>query len=46
VIELKGKIYVLGLGPGAKEARTEEFVRAIRESQVVITYRTYAEIDT
>lgn len=41
---MKGKIYVLGLGPGAKEARTEEFVRAIRESQVVITYRTYAEL--
>lgn len=43
---MKGRIYVLGLGPGAKDARTEEFVRAIEESQVVITYKTYAELIT
>ena len=40
----RGKIYILGLGPGDKLNRTEAFVRAIKESDVVITYKTYADL--
>jgi precorrin-3B C17-methyltransferase len=40
----KGKIYILGLGPGDRPNMTEAFLKAIQESDVIVTYKTYAEL--
>jgi precorrin-3B C17-methyltransferase len=39
-----GKIYVVGIGPGGKEARTLEMLEAIKESDVIVAYTTYARL--
>ncbi len=37
----KGKIYAVGIGPGAREHRTQRAVDAIRESTGIVGYKTY-----
>ncbi|BDC17935.1 precorrin-3B C(17)-methyltransferase [Acidianus sp. HS-5] len=39
-----GKIFVIGIGPGGKETRTLEMLEAIRQSDVVVAYTTYAKL--
>ncbi|MUM65619.1 precorrin-3B C(17)-methyltransferase [Acidianus infernus] len=39
-----GKIYVVGIGPGGKETRTLEMLKAIKESDVIVAYTTYARL--
>ncbi|MBZ4645484.1 MAG: precorrin-3B C17-methyltransferase / cobalt-factor methyltransferase [Petroclostridium sp.] len=38
---MKGKIYVVGLGPGSYEHMTFRAVQAIEESEVIVGYKTY-----
>ncbi len=40
----KGKIYVVGLGPGDKEHMTYAALHAIEESDTIIGYKTYIEL--
>jgi precorrin-3B C17-methyltransferase len=40
----RGKIYIVGLGPGDRANMTEAFLKVIRESDVIVTYKTYAEL--
>ncbi|BBD72435.1 precorrin-3B C(17)-methyltransferase [Sulfodiicoccus acidiphilus] len=40
----RGKIYLLGTGPGSPDLRTLRTVEALKESDVVVTYRTYAQL--
>ncbi len=38
------RIYVVGIGPGKKEAMTGEAVRAVEDSEIVIGYSKYVEL--
>ncbi len=40
----KGKLYVVGIGPGDLELITPQAVKALRESDVVIGYSTYVKL--
>ncbi|MGO1819435.1 MAG: precorrin-3B C(17)-methyltransferase [Senegalia sp. (in: firmicutes)] len=40
----KGKIYVVGIGPGDKEHMTFRAAHAIEESDIIIGYKTYIEL--
>lgn len=42
--EKKGKLYVVGIGPGAREMMTQQAVRALEKSSVVIGYTTYIDL--
>lgn len=42
--EKKGKLLVIGLGPGSSEHITERARRAIEESEVIIGYNTYVDL--
>ncbi len=37
-------IYVIGIGPGAKETMTLEAVRALEEAEVIVGYKTYIHL--
>lgn len=39
-----GKIYVVGIGPGAADMMTAQADRALRNSDVIIGYRTYVDL--
>jgi len=39
-----GKIYIVGIGPGDKGNRTLRMIGAIKESDVIVAYTTYAEL--
>ncbi|MEM0490892.1 MAG: SAM-dependent methyltransferase, partial [Ignisphaera sp.] len=39
----RGKIYVVGIGPGALELRTIAVLKAIEESSVVLGYKRYID---
>ena len=43
-IEKKGKLYVVGIGPGAREMMTQQAIRALEKSSVVIGYTTYIDL--
>jgi len=40
---MKGKIYVIGIGPGDKDNMTFRSIRAIEESQVLVGYTVYID---
>nr|WP_230972491.1 precorrin-3B C(17)-methyltransferase [Archaeoglobus neptunius] len=40
---LRGKLYVVGIGPGSRAMMTLRAMEAIRESEYVVGYRTYVE---
>jgi precorrin-3B C17-methyltransferase len=40
----RGKIYIVGTGPGDPSSRTLSMVEAIKNSEVVIAYNTYAQL--
>ncbi|MTI65211.1 MAG: precorrin-3B C(17)-methyltransferase [Firmicutes bacterium] len=40
----KGKIYVIGLGPGGREYTTPKAVKAIKSSDVIVGYKTYIKL--
>lgn len=40
----KGKIYVIGCGPGIKRQLTLHALEAIKESQYIMSYKTYVEL--
>ena len=40
----KGKLYVVGIGPGAYEQMTVKAVRALEKSQVIVGYTVYAQL--
>lgn len=42
----KGKIYIIGCGPGSKGQLTMDAIEAIRESDIIMSYKTYSEIIT
>ncbi|MDF2595877.1 MAG: cbiH [Clostridia bacterium] len=37
-------IYVIGIGPGAKETMTLQAIKALEESEVIVGYKTYIEL--
>lgn len=39
------KLYVIGIGPGAREQMTVRADRILRESQVIIGYTVYVDLD-
>lgn len=41
---MKNKIYVVGIGPGREDMMTEEAVRALLQSDVIIGYTAYIEL--
>lgn len=41
---MAGKIYIIGIGPGDKNNRTLRMLEAIKESDVIVAYTTYAEL--
>ncbi|SKC75614.1 precorrin-3B C(17)-methyltransferase [Maledivibacter halophilus] len=40
----KGKIYVIGIGPGDREQMSLMSLKAIKESEVIVGYKTYINI--
>ncbi|WP_053956641.1 precorrin-3B C(17)-methyltransferase [Inediibacterium massiliense] len=40
----KGKIYVVGLGPGSYEHMSDRAKKAIEDSQVIVGYKTYIDL--
>lgn len=42
--EKKGKLFVVGIGPGSSEHLTPAALDAIRQAQVIVGYRTYVEL--
>lgn len=42
--EKRGKLLIIGFGPGAYEHITERALQAIKESEVVIGYNTYVDL--
>ena len=38
------KLYVIGIGPGAREQMTVRADRILRESQVIIGYTVYVDL--
>ncbi|RKD30602.1 precorrin-3B C(17)-methyltransferase [Thermohalobacter berrensis] len=40
----KGKIYIVGLGPGKREYMVPEALEAIEKSEVIIGYKTYIKL--
>lgn len=40
----KGRIYVVGIGPGAPELRTIASIEAIKSSSIVLGYKTYLDL--
>ncbi|KXG78906.1 precorrin-3B C(17)-methyltransferase [Thermotalea metallivorans] len=43
-MEQKGRIYVVGLGPGNREYMSMRAIRAIEDAEVVIGYKTYIDL--
>lgn len=43
-MEQKGKIYVVGLGPGNREHMSMRAIKAIEDAEVVIGYKTYIDL--
>lgn len=41
---MAGKIYIIGAGPGDPKNRTLRMLEAMKESDVVVAYTTYAEL--
>lgn len=41
---MRGKLFIVGIGPGAPSIRTFRMVEAIRQSDVVVAYTTYAKL--
>ena len=41
---MKGKLFIVGTGPGAAEMRTFRMVEAIKQSDVIVAYTTYAKL--
>ncbi|MFP3065466.1 MAG: precorrin-3B C(17)-methyltransferase [Sulfolobus sp.] len=41
---MKGKLYIVGIGPGSPPLRTFQATNAIKESEVIVAYTTYAEL--
>lgn len=41
---MNGKIYIVGTGPGAKEHMSMRAVEALKESDVVVGYKTYIDL--
>ncbi|BAB66913.1 precorrin-3B C(17)-methyltransferase [Sulfurisphaera tokodaii] len=41
---MAGKIYIIGIGPGDEKNRTLRMLEAIKESDVIIAYTTYADL--
>jgi precorrin-3B C17-methyltransferase len=41
---VKGKIFVVGIGPGKKELMTLKSLEAIKESSVIVGYKTYIKL--
>jgi len=39
-----GKLYVVGIGPGAYEDMTVKAVKALEESQVIVGYTVYVDL--
>lgn len=39
-------IYVIGIGPGSKELMTVEALNAIKDSEVIVGYKTYVDLVT
>ena len=42
--ETKGKLLIIGFGPGSFEHITERARQAIEESEVIIGYNTYVDL--
>ncbi|AWR96297.1 precorrin-3B C(17)-methyltransferase [Acidianus sulfidivorans JP7] len=42
--EERGKLYIVGVGPGDPKARTLEAIESIKKSNVIVAYTTYAEL--
>lgn len=43
-MQTKGKVYVIGIGPGLPEYRSPASVEAIRTSDVIVGYKTYIDL--
>ncbi|MFP3197904.1 MAG: precorrin-3B C(17)-methyltransferase [Sulfolobaceae archaeon] len=41
---MKGKLFIIGTGPGAPPIRTFRMVEAIKQSDVIVAYTTYAKL--
>ncbi|MGN0158380.1 MAG: precorrin-3B C(17)-methyltransferase [Brotaphodocola sp.] len=41
---MRHKIYVVGMGPGKEEMMTQEAIRALEESDVIVGYTVYLEL--
>jgi precorrin-3B methylase len=41
---MRGKLYIVGIGPGGEDHITPAAIKAIRESEVVIGYSTYIDL--
>ncbi|BCU70893.1 precorrin-3B C(17)-methyltransferase [Stygiolobus caldivivus] len=41
---MKGKLFIVGTGPGAPPVRTFRMVEAIKQSDVIVAYTTYAKL--
>lgn len=39
-------IYVIGIGPGSKEMMTIEAIEAMKNSEVIVGYKTYINLIT
>ena len=39
-------IYVIGIGPGSRNLMTEEAIKAIEDSEVIVGYKTYINLIT
>lgn len=44
IMSTKGKLYVVGIGPGAYEQMTVRAVRALEESQIIVGYTVYTDL--
>ena len=40
----KGKVYVVGLGPGDREMMTAQAKRAIENSDIIVGYKVYTDL--
>jgi len=41
---MRGRLYIVGIGPGSPGLRTLDMIEAIRRSNVVIGYKTYVDL--
>ena len=41
---MAGHIYIIGMGPGAKEMMTEEAFKAMEKADVIVGYTVYIDL--